>query len=397
MPWKVSDPMSERLKFVSRYLDGEKMTDLCTEFEISRKTGYKLVQRYEEAGASAFWDQSRAPKCHPNQTPPLVEKAIVDLRQQHPTWGAPMIRAYLERKKVKAPATSTIHAILQRHDLVTAKRRRAGVARAKGTHLVKPDRPNGLWCTDFKGQFRLGNGIYCYPLTVTDQKSRFLLACEGFESIDEQQCIQAFHRLFGEFGLPDAIRSDNGVPFASRSYFGLSKLSVFWVRLGISLERIEPGCPQQNGCHERMHRTLKADATKPASSNLLAQQERFDAFRSIFNRERPHQALDMASPEQHYSASTRAYDPHLEPLRYPDHDLTTRITKCGQIFVDSRKLKLKAFVGIPFGGYGVGLKSLGDGTWQVNFMDYLLGYIDGQTRKLQIPANPFLKERHPLV
>jgi transposase InsO family protein len=392
MPWKVSDPMSERVKFVSRYLDGEKMTDLCAEFGISRKTGYQLVQRYEASGAAAFVDQSRAPKSHPNQTPPHIEKLIVELRRQHPTWGAPMIRAYLGRKKVAVPATSTVHAVLQRHDLITRKSRRSAVPRAKGTRLTKPDRPNALWCTDFKGQFRLGNGKYCYPLTVTDQKSRFVLACEGFEHIDEAQCIEAFHRLFAEFGLPDAIRSDNGVPFASRSYFGLSKLSVFWVRLGIVLERIEPGCPEQNGCHERMHRTLKADATKPASSNILAQQERFDAFRSIYNRERPHQALDMASPEQHYTASSRVYGGQPQPLLYPEHDITTRITKCGQIFIDSKKLKLRAFVGVPFAGYNVGLKSMGDGAWQVNFMSHLLGYIDDNSRKLQIPANPFLKE-----
>lgn len=398
MPWKVSDPMSERLKFVSRYLEGEKMSDLCAEFEISRKTGYKLVRRYDEAGTSAFLDRSRAPKCHPNQTPAAVEKAIVDLRQQHPTWGAPMIRSYLGRKKtIKVPAASTVHAILQRHDLVKAKHRRSGIARARGTHLTRPDRPNALWCTDFKGQFRLGDGKYCYPLTVTDQKSRFLLGCDAFERIDERQCLLAFHRLFSEFGLPDAIRSDNGTPFASRSYFGLSKLSIFWVRLGINLERIDPGCPEQNGCHERMHRTLKADATKPPSRNILAQQERFDAFRSLYNQERPHQALDMASPQHHYLASDRAYEADLEPLSYPEHDLTTRVTKCGQIFIDNRRLRLKAAVGIPFGGYNVGLKSMGDGSWQVSFMQYLLGYIDGTARKLQIPANPFLKERSDLA
>jgi transposase InsO family protein len=357
--------MSERLKFVSRYLDGEKMSDLCAEFEISRKTGYKLVQRYELDGTAAFLDQSRAPKSHPNQTPEPVERAIVSLRQQHPTWGAPMIRAYLERKKIKAPATSTVHAILKRHDLVTANRPRAAVARAQGTQLVKPESPNALWCTDFKGQFRLGSGSYCYPLTVSDQKSRFLLACEAFEGIDEQQCLAAFHRLFSDYGLPDAIRSDNGVPFASRSYFGLSKLSVFWLRLGIRLERIQPGCPQQNGCHERMHRTLKADATKPPSRTLLAKQERFDAFRSLYNDERPHQALAMSSPREHYETSKRVYERPLAPLVYPEHDLTARITRCGSVFIDRRHLRLKAFVGVPFGGYDVGLKSLGDGSWQV--------------------------------
>jgi transposase InsO family protein len=212
--------------------------------------------------------------------------------------GAPKIKSYLERKLANVPAKSTVHAILQRHEMVKGKRRGIPVSKAKGTHLSKPCEPNDLWCTDFKGQFKLGNGSYCYPLTVTDQVSRFFLACECFENTSEDQCISSFHRIFSEYGLPAAIRSDNGVPFASRSYFGLSKLAVFWLRLGIKLERIIPGHPEQNGCHERMHRTLKADATKPPSKNILSQQERFDAYREIFNVERPHEALQMASPAQ---------------------------------------------------------------------------------------------------
>lgn len=393
MPWKESDAMSERLKFVARIMDGERMTDLCNEFGISRKTGYKLLDRFESEGASAFGDQSRAPKSHPNQTSTKMERAIVDLRNQHPTWGAPKIKTYLERRLTDVPAKSTIHAILQRYEMVKVKRRRNPEMKAKGTHLSSPSNPNDLWCTDFKGQFKLGNGSYCYPLTVTDQVSRFLLACEGFENNSEDQSIASFHRIFSEYGLPAAIRSDNGVPFASRSYFGLSKLSVFWVRLGINIERIIPGHPEQNGCHERMHRTLKADATKPPSANLLSQQERFDAYRDIFNLERPHEALSMASPGQVYTPSKRTYDPDIEPLKYPEHDITTRITKCGKIWVENKRHQLKVHIGVPFAGYNVGLKRMADEIWQIDFMDYLLGYFDIEHQKIEIPANPFLQDR----
>lgn len=395
MPWKVSEAMSERLKFVARYLDGERMTDLCGEFEISRKTGYKLLHRYEADGAAAFGDRSRAPIDHPNQTPKAIETAIVNVRQEHPTWGAPKIRAYLARKLVVGvPAKSTVHAILQRYDMVKIKPRRKSIARSKGTPLSQPTSPNVLWCTDFKGQFRLGNRQYCYPLTITDQYSRFLIACEAFENTSESQCIETFHRIFSEHGLPDAIRSDNGVPFASRSHFGLSKLSVFWVRLGITIERIFPGCPQENGCHERMHRTLKADAIRPASSNILSQQERFDAYRQIYNRERPHEALKMETPMDIYTSSKRKYCSEIEPISYPTHDITTRITKCGRIFVNNRKHQIKVRIGVPFSGHNVGLKEVDDGIWQVNFMHHLLGYFDLETQTIQIPTNPFLKDRH---
>lgn len=393
MPWKESDPMSERLKFVSRYLDGERMVDLCREFEITRKTGYKLVQRYEEKGIEGIKDRSPAPFVHPNQTPPRIEKAVIDLRQQHPTWGAPKIKTYLERKSMELPAVSTIHAILRRHDMIKVKRRRPSLAKAKGTILTTPSEPNALWCTDFKGQFRLGNGRYCYPLTVTDQNSRFLLACEGFESVEEMGCLDAFHRVFSQYGLPKVIKSDNGVPFSSRSIFGMSKLSVFWIRLGIGIERIKPGNPQENGSHERMHRTLKAETTKPPSANSLSQQERFDAFQATFNHERPHAAIDMKSPAELYRPSKIVYDPEIVPLRYPAHTLTTRITKCGKIFIANKKLNLAVAVGKPFGGYNVGLNLVDKGLWQVDFMHHTLGFFDMATQKLQVAINPFMVPR----
>ena len=393
MPWKESDPMSERLKFVARFLEGERMADLCREFDISRKTGYKLIQRYEEQGTIGIRDQSPAPFVHPNQTPPKIEKAIIDLRRQHPTWGAPKIKKNLARKSIELPAISTIHAILRRHDLVKIKRRRPSIARTKGTPLTVPMGPNDLWCTDFKGQFRLGTGRYCYPLTVTDQFSRFLLACEGFERIDEIECIEAFHRLFQQYGLPKKIKSDNGVPFSSRSIFGMSKLSVFWIRLGIGIERIKPGNPQENGSHERMHRTLKAETTKPPSSNSLSQQERFDGFQTIFNNERPHAAIEMKCPADLYRPSNIPYNGEINPLKYEGYSITTRITKCGKIFIANKSLNIKVKIGTPFGGYNVGLKSIDNGLWQVDFMHHTLGFFDMDTQKLQVAVNPFLAIR----
>lgn len=393
MPWMENNAVSERMKFVSRYLEGERMTDLCSEFSISRKTGYKFIRRYEELGALGFENKDRAPRSHPNQTPTPLEAAIVDLRLQHPTWGARKIKAYLERKTSNIPAKSTIHCILARHELVKAKRRRKTIARAKGTNLSSPDLPNDLWCTDFKGQFRLKSREYCYPLTVTDQFSRYLLACEAHESVREQECIEVFHGLFTEFGIPKSIRSDNGVPFASSSLFGMSRLSVFWLRQGITIERIVPGHPEQNGAHERMHRTLKAEATKPPQSNMLKQQEIFDAFQYLYNCKRPHESLDMKSPTDVYKKSQKTYEPQIESLTYPGHDLTARITKCGKLFLDNQKLKVKLTIGIPFGGQNVGLTEIEQGIWKVTFMDFEMGFFDLETQKIQIPTNPFLKNR----
>ena len=298
MPWTASSVMEERLRFVARLLDGEAMTDVCRDFGVSRKTGYKIFDRYKEHGLSALSDRSRRPVRYANQLPQQVESLIVRLKAEKPHWGARKIRELLVRRlggDVRVPAKSTIHAVLDRHGLV--KRGGGPRHRARGTPLSEGAMPNDLWCADFKGEFKLGNGRYCYPLTVTDHASRFLLLCEALESTREDLACTAFERLFRERGLPLAIRSDNGVPFASpNALFNLSKLSVWWLRLGIEIERIKPGHPQQNGRHERMHLTLKKEATRPPGSNSLQQQERFDSFVREFNAERPHEALGMKCP-----------------------------------------------------------------------------------------------------
>jgi transposase InsO family protein len=300
MPWKASSVMEERLRFVARLLDGEAMTDVCREFGVSRKTGYKIFDRYKEHGLEALTDRSRRPVRYANQLPEQIEGLIVRLKAEKPHWGARKIRELLVRRldgDVRVPAKSTIHAVLDRHGLV--KRGGGPRHRARGTPLSAGAGPNDLWCADFKGEFKLGNGRYCYPLTVTDHASRFLLLCEALESTREDPACTAFERLFRERGLPFAIRSDNGVPFASpNALFNLSKLSVWWLRLGIAIERIKPGHPQQNGRHERMHLTLKKETTRPPGSNSLQQQERFDAFVREFNVERPHEALEMKCPRR---------------------------------------------------------------------------------------------------
>lgn len=241
------------------------------------------------------------------------------------------------------------------------------------------------WCTDYKGEFLLGNHRYCYPLTVTDHASRFVLLCEAMESIKEEQAFPAFERLFQERGLPQAIRSDNGVPFASpNGLFNLSKLSVWWLRLGITIERIKPGHPQQNGRHERMHLTLKKEATRPAGANLFQQQGKFDAFVEEFNTERPHEAIGMKFPAEIYTPSTRPYQGILEP-HYPFHDRTVMVTSCGRLCLFRKKINLSCCLA----GQAVGIKEVDEGIWLVSFMDYDLGYIDLEARTLQPLPNPF--------
>jgi putative transposase len=385
MPWKECHVMDERLRFVARLLDGEKMATLCAEFDISRKTGYKIFERYKDCGVDGLTDRSRRPYRHANQLPPALEAWIVRLKKEYPTWGAPKIRERLRARcsDVRCPAISTVHAVLDRHGLVTRRRRRRH--RPEGTPLSAPLQPNDLWCADYKGEFMLADRRYCYPLTVTDFASRYLLTCEALGTTAELYAFTVFERVFKDFGLPQAIRTDNGVPFASaNALYGLSKLSVWWLRLGIQIERIKPGCPQQNGRHERMHLTLKQEATKPAAANLLQQQARFDTFIAQFNRERPHQALDMAVPAARYARSLRPYR-GLEDLTYPFHDWTATVTHCGRVCFKNRKVNLSQV----FAGQNVGVKQVSDRVWLVTFMQYDLGYFDDETCRLEPIENPF--------
>ena len=384
--------MEERMRFVLRRLDGEPMSSLCREFGISRKTGYKIFDRYSQHGLEALSDRSRRPVRYANQLPEPVERMIVRAKQDKPHWGARKIRELLVRRlagEVRVPARSTIHAVLDRHGLVKPMRSRR---RATGTPLSEGAQPNDLWCADFKGEFKLGSGRYCYPLTVTDHASRYLLLCEALESTREELAVTAFEQLFRERGLPGAIRSDNGVPFASpNGLYNLSRLSVWWLRLGIVIERIQPGRPQQNGRHERMHRTLKQEATRPAGANFLQQQGMFDAFTSEFNTERPHEALDMKTPAETYVASTRAYQ-GLPELDYPLHDRDVIVTCCGRVCMHRKKINISTVLA----GQRLGIKEVDEGIWLVSFMHYDLGYIDLEQRTLQTLDNPFGARLSPM-
>src|SRR6188472_1693990 len=309
MPWKECHVMDERLRFVARLLEGETMVALCEEFGISRKTGHKIYQRYRQIGVQGLTDRSRRPHRHANQLPMVVEKTIVKIKREYPGWGAPKIRERLRQRwpELHCPAISTVHATLDRHGLVRRRSTRRRV-RLTGTIRSQPVAPNRLWCADYKGEFLLTNQRYCYPLTITDFATRYLIACEALSTTKERYAFAVFERAFEQFGLPVGIRTDNGVPFASpNALYGLSRLSVWWLRLGITLERIRPGHPEQNGRHERMHLTLKQEATKPAVANVLQQQARFDAFVDRYNGERPHEALAMKVPADLYAPSTRPY------------------------------------------------------------------------------------------
>jgi transposase InsO family protein len=395
MPWRECSVMEERFRFVARLLDGEGMSEVCRQFGISRKTGYKIWDRYRQEGLEALCDRSRRPVRYANQLPEPIERLIVETKRDKPHWGARKIRELLVRKlagDVRMPAKSTVHAVLDRHGLVSRARRRKTANKAMGTALSEASLPNDLWCADFKGEFKTGNGRYCYPLTVTDQASRMILACEALESTKETPVIEAFVRLFRERGLPLAMRSDNGLPFASpNGLYNLSKLSVFWLRLGIAIERIKPGNPQQNGRHERMHLTLKKEATRPPCMNALQQQARFDDFVSEFNTERPHEAIGMKTPGELYTPSSRPYR-GLPELAYPFHDKDVLVTACGRVCMHRKKINVSTVLA----GHRLGLKEVDDGIWLLSFMHYDLGYIDLEQRTLQTIDNPFGTRLSPM-
>ena len=386
MPWRECKPMDERIKFIGRLLEGEKMASLCREFGISRKTGYKIFNRYKKLGLEGLNDQTRRPLRYANQLPFQVESRIIAIKKEYPNWGAPKIREKLIREypEIKTPAKSTVHAVLDRNGLVKKRKRKR--YRAEGTPLKHVKQPNALWCADYKGEFKLGNKRYCYPLTLTDYRTRYLLACDALDSTKEDYAFTVFERAFRDFGIPNAIRTDNGVPFSTRTgFFGLSRLSVWWLRLGINIERIQPGHPEQNGRHERMHLTLKQETTKPASFNFLQQQERFDDFIEIYNNERPHQALNMKYPGELYTPSPKEYRPPAPP-EYPFHDRTVRVTHCGRLCVNARKISLSRV----FAGQDVGIREVADKIWLVSFMEFDLGFFDEDIRRVEPAVNPFI-------
>jgi len=395
VPWKESCRMEERMKFVARLRGGERMTDLCRAFGISRKTGYKFLERFERLSLVGLADQRRVPGRIPHRITAEKAALLLTLRKQHPTWGARKLRAHLMRQHpgLVLPAASTIGELLRRHGLVRPSRRRRKplVSRSPLCHAVAP---NDVWCVDFKGQFRLGNGKYCYPLTITDGYSRMLLCCEALEDTRSDPAQQVFEETFRMYGLPLAIRSDNGTPFASQAIAGLSRLSVWWIRLGIRLERIAPGCPQQNGRHERMHRTLKAETTRPAGATMLQQQERFDRFQELYNSERPHEALGQRPPAEFYQPALRPFPEKLPEPEYPLHDIVVRVRGTGHVYVPgSGRTAGAPFLSLALAGEKVGLREIDEYTWLVSYFGLDLALLDTRTSRGVTPiASPYSSE-----
>ncbi len=381
MPWREICSMDEKVRFVAAVLAEEQsMTELCESFGISRKTGYKWLQRYRSDGGEGLHDRSRAPHRVPWAIGEAQAHAILELRCAHPSWGPKKLRAKLiHRTPAQAwPAASTIGELLRRRGLTAARKRRRHAV-PNPSPLVTAAMANDLWCIDFKGWFRTGDQVRCDPLTVTDYFSRYLLCTQALAHPDYPGCRTQLEVVFREFGLPRAIRSDNGAPFASLGAGGLSRLAVWWVKLGIVPERIEPGEPQQNGRHERMHKTLKAETASPPAANLAEQQLRFDRFRHEFNHERPHEALAQSVPDQYYRGSPRAYPARLEDPAYPSDYQVRRVRSNGEIKWAGDKI----FVSMPLIGEIVGIKLNEDGDGELYFGPLPLAIIDHATHKLK--------------
>lgn len=360
------------MRFVVRLERGERMADLCREFGISRKTGYKVWNRYQQRGERALDDESRAPKRRPHTTPEAAVNALLRLKQEFPTWGSKKLRDELPRVEpgIHIPARSTIDELLRRNGLVKTRVRKRRCPRYS-LRLTQANASNEVWAADFKGQFRLTNRSYCYPLTITDQYSRFLVGCEALENTGGHDAREVFDAVFEEHGLPDVIRTDNGAPFASTGLAGLTRLSTYWLRLGIRVERIEPGRPDQNGRHERFHLTLKQDTTRPAASSFLAQQERFDRFRDVYNQRRPHEALGMQRPAELYEPSRRSLPRRLPEPTYELHDDVLTVYRNGKLrILESRKA---LYLAEALAGERVGIRQLSTDRWLVSFASLDLG------------------------
>lgn len=374
MPWMETAPMEQRERFIHDHRVAlYTMVELCTRYGISRKTGYKWLERFEAGGRPGLRDRSRAPRHCPHRISDAIAELICAARRQHPSWGPAKLLDWLRPRHpaLDLPASSTAGDLLARRGLVTRRRRRRHYTHP-GVVPATTTQPNDLWTADFKGHFRTRDGLYCYPLTIADQHTRYLLACHGLLSTKGVGVRPVFERLFREYGLPRAIRTDNGVPFATTGIHGLSQLNVWWLRLGIQHQRILPAHPQQNGAHERMHKTLKGEAIRPPRATLALQQRAFNAFRRLYNDERPHEALHGRTPASRYCPSRRAYTGTLPPIEYPGHFIVKRVTNAGTV----RLKKRLVFIANSLKQLPIGLEEVADGIWSIYFCAVLLGRID---------------------
>ncbi len=385
MPWKETSVMDQRTKFVSAYLnegDTRNMTQLCLAYGISRRIGYETMNRYALGGFEALAERSRAPHSHPNQTEKWIEDLIVELRLRHPKWGPKKLLKILSNTRTdipleKWPAISTGGDILKRRGLITARKKRKKTPPYTQPFSQAKD-PNDLWCTDHKGWFLTGDGYRCEPLTITDAASRFILEIKAGSSTSIKEAMPVFKKTFREYGLPAAIRSDNGSPFASVAIGGLSSLSAWWIKLGIIPERIKLGCPGENGQHERMHKDLKAETASPPKCSMRAQQTAFDRFRGEYNDLRPHESLDMQTPCSVYTESHREYPSKLPKIVYPSHFEVRKIKRNGEfkwrgIFVYATQ---------ALTGEHIGLERISNHELIVRFSFYPLGILDEKTNKI---------------
>jgi putative transposase len=377
MPWQETSPMDLRSQFVREFASGSfTMTELAEAYRIAPKTGYKWVHRHAKGGVLALADQSRRPHSCPHATPATVTQALVEGRRQHPTWGAPKLIAWLARRDPATvwPASSTACALLHQAGLVRRRRpRRPRVAREP--RLSVPVAPNDLWTVDYKGEFRTGDAVWCYPLTLRDGVSRYVLRIDALTGPTYRETRRRFSLAFAEYGLPLGIRSDNGTPFASTGLAGLSQLAVWWLQLGIRPERILPGHPEQNGAHEQFHAVLKAETTRPPAQTAAAQQRRFGRFRCEYNEDRPHQALDHTTPATHYRPSPRVLPVRLPGFDYLGHFEVRRVGSNGCVVWHQRGL----FLGRALVGHDIGFDEIADGVWAVHVGPLRIAHFDART------------------
>lgn len=375
MSWRASDPMSERVTFIGLLQSGHRtMAGLCREFGISRKTAYKWAERFEREGLEGLKERSRRPHHLARKTPAEIQDLLLWARKSHPTWGPRKLKAWLEDrdKSLDLPAPSTIGDLLKHQGLISSRRRRIKPPPGRAPDRSDLVNPNQEWDADFKGEFRMGNGQYCFPLTITDAHSRYLLEIRALEGTAGARARPFFERTFRQYGLPLTLRTDNGSPFASTGLGRLSWLSVWWIKLGIRPVRGRPHHPQDNGRHERMHRTLKAETTRPPATDRRSQQRRFDAFRDEYNQERPHEALGLRPPARIYQPSRRPYPSRIPQVEYPSHYEVRKVAS-GGIFTWRSQV---VFIGHAMIGEHIGLVEVEDGLWRVYFADVELGLLD---------------------
>jgi putative transposase len=376
--------MEEKLRFVFEYELGERsMTELCQRYEVARETGYVWLRRYRQTGVAGLTEHRRATHRHGNQTPADLEQLVLELRQAHMRWGPRKLKRVLERDEPGRvwPATSTIGALLKREGLVVARKKRWRTAPYTAP-LAHAYAANRVWCADFKGWFRTADRERIDPLTISDAYSRYLLRCQAVEKTDTARVQAIFEAAFREYGLPEALRTDNGPPFASRAIAGLSRLAVWWIKLGIVPERIAAGHPEQNGRHERMHRTLKQEAAQPPAAHRREQQRALDRFLEEYNQVRPHEALQMQTPAEVYQPSARTFPERVPEPAYPETMLVRSVRPQGNF----RWKKHDVFLSEVLWGERVGLLPEDDRWFTIYFAQFPLARFDSQ--KLQVTPLP---------